>query len=385
MSKDFTIGVEEEYQLVDPATLDLRSCACSVIEGDWSGDIRKELQESTIEIGTPVAGSSREVRSELARLRTQASVAAQAEDLRIVAAGLHPFADWHSHVLTAGERYARMGQTYGRIARDEHNYGMHVHVAVSDDRIRLLNRVRRYVPHLVCLACSSPFHEGSDTGYASFRMVLWRRWPGAGVPPRLEDEREYRRFVDAQLRAGVLGDERNLYWMIRPHPAYPTLEFRMCDVCPTLDDAVAIAGLARTIVYAAAQGMLTDGRAGEWSDAALDAALSDDTWRASRYGLDAQLIETTTIGGHESARDAIRRLGDVLAPAAADIGETCALDAVARICERGNAADRMRALQGEERDLRALVGWLARETLVGTGMDRRGGQRPEEQAAWRVA
>ena len=381
MNEEFTIGVEEEYQLVDPATCDLRSSARAVLDIDWSGEIRKELQESTIEIGTSIASSSGEVAAELSRLRTQAAAAAAAHDLQVVAAGLHPFADWRGHELSAGERYARMGDTYGRIAHDEHNYGMHVHVAVEGDRMRLLARVRRYVPHLLALACSSPFHEGTDSGYASFRMVLWRRWPGAGIPPRLASDDEYRRYVAAQIRAGVLGDERNLYWMIRPHPEYPTLEFRMCDVCPSLEDAVAIAGLARTIVCATATGALPAQDEDGWSHAALDAALADDVWRAARYGLDAPLAEAGGIARAETARDAVLRLLDALAATADSIGEAPALAGVAAICERGNASDRMRALHERGTDLDELVRWLARETLVGTGMDRRAHQRAHAGAA----
>ena len=378
---NFTIGVEEEYQLVDPASSDLRSSARVVLADDWTGELRKEIQESTVEIGTLVCPSSTSVRGDLARLRAQAAAAAAAQDLEVVASGLHPFTDWRRHELTAGERYARMAETYGRLARDEHNYGMHVHVAVEGDRMRLLGAVRRYIPHLLALSCSSPFHEGEDTGFASFRMVLWRRWPGATVPPRLGSDAEYRSFVDAQLRAGVLGDERNLYWMIRPHPAYPTLEFRMCDVCPTLDHAVAIAGLTRTLVCAASEGMLPADPWSSWSEAAGDAALSDDCWRAARYGLDATVLAPTLPSGGVAMRDAVRRLIDVLRPVAEAIGEAPALDGAGRICETGNTADRLRALHATGCDLRLLVRWLARETLLGTATDRRHEQREAMQCA----
>jgi glutamate---cysteine ligase / carboxylate-amine ligase len=373
---DFTVGIEEEYQLIDMHTADLRSSGRAVRGCDWSGDIRKELQESTIEIGTAVSATSGGALSELRRLRAQAATAAAVEDLAIAAAGLHPFSEWRDHEMTAGARYARMAEVYGRIARDEHNFGMHIHVApgAGADRIEVMNAVSRYVPHLLALSCSSPYFEGEDTGYASYRMVLWRRWPGAGVPPRLTSEAEYREYMDMQLRTGVLQDERSVYWMIRPHPEYPTLEFRMCDVCPNMEDAAAIAGLTRTLVAAAVEGALPAPSAGRLSGAAWDALLSDDCWRVTRYGLGARLMGTGGAAG-ERASDAIEALLDHVQRVAEAIGETEALGGVSRILRRGNGAARMREAYGDTGDLKLLMQWLAAETLVGAGMDRRSTQR----------
>jgi glutamate---cysteine ligase / carboxylate-amine ligase len=390
---EYTLGVEEEYQLVDPATGELQSRGRAVLETDWTGEIRRELQESTIEIGTHVCGSAAAARRELLRLRMQAAAVAAAEDLEIIALGLHPFSGWRGHGLSDGDRYAGMAQRYGRLAREEHIFGMHVHVAPppTEDRIRLLNTVRRYVPHLLALSCSSPFYEGEDTGFASFRMILWRRWPGAGLPPRLADDAEYRRYVDAQLRAGLLHDERSLYWMIRRHPEYPTLEFRMCDVCPCVDDAVAIAALARCIVAGAVEGVLRPVSPTGLSREAADALLADDAWRAARHGLAARFAEPARGGTAVSARAAIDRLMERLGPVAERLGEAESLAGVLRIMERGNAADRMRAAyagRGEGDDMKAIVRWAAAETLVGAGMDRRGAQRAagdasDRESAWR--
>jgi glutamate---cysteine ligase / carboxylate-amine ligase len=367
---EFTIGVEEEYQLVEAQSGELRSSACAVLAGDWSGEIRTEIQESTIEIGTRVSANAQEVRGELRRLRAQAAAAAAAEDLQIVAAGVHPFSDWRRHRLTQTERYARMAQTYGRIMHDEHNFGMHIHVAVTGDRMRLLNQLRSWIPHLIALACSSPIYEGSDTGFASYRTILWRRWPAAGPPPRMASDAEYRAYLEGLLRAGVIGDERNLYWMIRPHPEYPTVEFRMCDVCPRLEDAVAIAGFVRSLVCAAAGGMLPPPLPSTVS-AAGDATLADDCWRAARYGLEARFVDGRRDDGFEVARDAIARLSETLRPAAESLGETSALDGVATILSRGNGAARLRAFHRECDDLVVATRWLIAETMLGAGMDRR--------------
>jgi glutamate---cysteine ligase / carboxylate-amine ligase len=379
---DYTVGIEEEYQLVDPVTAELRSSSRAVLETDWSGEIRKELQESTIEVGTRVCSGTAAAQAELLRLRLQAATTAAAEDLEIVAAGLHPFSDWRQHERTVDERYARMAERYGRLARDEHIFGMHIHVAPPPelDRMKLLNVVRRYTPHLLALSCSSPFHEGDDTGFASYRMILWRRWPGSGLPPRLESDAEYRRHVDMLLRAGLLIDERSLYWTIRRHPEYPTLEFRMCDVCPSIADAIAIAACARTIVAAAAEGVLRDDERGPLSPEAYDAVLSDDVWRAARYGLAARFGTPGHRGTAVSARAAIMRLLETVEPVACAIGETANMAGVCRILERGTGADRLRDVHAGGGDMRAVVQWLARETVTGVGMDRRATQRSDAVA-----
>ena len=371
----FTVGVEEEYQLVDPVTGALQSRAQAVLSMDWSGELRTELQESTIEIGSMVCDSSAALRDELRRLRTQAAAAAAAQDLRIVAAGVHPFSEWRGHRISAGDRYARMAETYGRIARDEHNFAMHIHVAVDGERMPLFNMLRYYIPHLTALAGSSPYFEGEDTVYASYRMVLWRRWPGAGPPPRLESDAEYRHFVEHMLRTGAMGDERNLYWTIRPHSTYPTLEFRMCDVCPNLGDALAIAALTRTLVAAAAEGFLPGMADGSWSPAALDAVLEDDCWRAAKDGLRARFVNPSRAGEAETARDSVLRLIDAVVPVAEQLGEAQALEGVTKILERGTGADRLRAFVASRDDLVRATHWLAAETLVGTATDRRASLR----------
>lgn len=370
--RDFTIGVEEEYQLVDPETGELQSRARAVLAGDWSGELKAEMQESTVEIGTRVCEAAAGVERELVRLRLQAAAAAAAEEVEIVAAGVHPFSPWRGQAQTAGERYRQILDTYGRIAKDEHNFGMHIHVAPPPllDRIRLLNRVRPFSPHLLALACSSPFYEGDDTDYASFRMVLWRRWPNSGMPPRLGSEAEFERLVGLMVRTGAIRDPRNLYWSIRPHPVYPTLEFRMTDVCPRLEDAVSIAALARALVAAAAEGQLEDR---VWSRLSADAEqvlLSGNEWRASRYGMDAVLVDPTVESGASTLRDAVLRVVERVSPVAERLGDGGALARLEHILERGNGADRMRRTYRELREFPSLVRWLALETLHGTGVDR---------------
>ncbi len=376
-SRDFTIGVEEEYQLVNAETLALRSRARAVLEADWTGELKPELQETTLEIGTRVCNSSSEVAQELKRLRFQTGTAAASEGLAIAAAGIHPVSRWEGQVMTQSERYARIADHYGRLARDEHNFGMHIHVAVPEQssRIRLMNATRFYLPHLLALSCSSPFHEASDTGYASFRMILWRRWPNSGIPPWFRSEAEQREYVDLLLRSGAIADEGNLYWSLRPHPTYPTLEFRVTDVCPTRDDAVAIAALARVIVAAAAEGILPEQ---PWSTVSTDlthSLLAAGEWRAAKYGLETFLMDPAADSRMVTLRNAVRRLIEQVRPVTEELGEDAAVTGIEKILERGNGADRMRRVAEEQGSLDGVIAWVQQETMLGTGLDRRGAQR----------
>lgn len=376
---EFTIGVEEEYQLIDPATGDLRSAARAVLQADWTGEIRHEMQESQIEIGTRVCADGAALKREMVRLRSQAAAVAASGDLTIVAAGLHPYSRWEEHEMSGGERYRRIAAEYGRIALEEHNFGMHVHVAVprTHDRVQLMGAVRHYLPHLLALSCSSPIYEGSDTAYASYRSVLWRRWPRTGIPPLFADEREYEAYISAMRDAAFIQDARDVYWMVRPHPRYPTLEFRACDVCPALADAVAIASLARVIVYAAVCEQLGDnGVVPEVAEPLLD----EDAWRATRFGLDATFARPGSEPGWRDVRTEIYDLVARLIPLADDLGEAQMAEGIERILQRGNGAERIRGRLAEASDIGALPLWLAAETAVGIGIDRRRDQRTDSAA-----
>lgn len=369
----FTVGVEEEYQLVDPATGELQDRATLLRRADWTGELVAELQESTVEIGTPICSTTAEAQEQLQRLRFQASTVANAHGVAIVAAGLHPFFVWQGHRRPALQRYRSIEAHYGRIARDEHIYGMHVHVAVPEEveRLRVMNIVRHYLPHMLALSASSPFLEGEDTGFASFRTILWRRWPNSGIPPRFDSESDYRHYVDTLLAAGIIQDPWNLYWSLRPHPKYPTIEFRVTDVCPSLRDAVGIAALARALVYAAASGILTDDAPRHIPPALNQEFLRANEWRVARDGLGASLIDTCTGTGQKPVRDAILSLLEAVAPCADELGDSAELGHVETVLERGNAADRMREEYRSGGSMEHVMTWLIDESLTGTGLDRR--------------
>ncbi|MEX0891394.1 MAG: YbdK family carboxylate-amine ligase [Gemmatimonadota bacterium] len=382
----YSLGVEEEYQLVDPDTGRLRARAHDVLAMDWTDDLHPEIQETILEVGTQVCGSAEELDTALRRLRFQVATAAASQDLVPVAGGLHPFSRWEEQPPVGAERYRRLEARFGRVIRTEHIFGMHVHVALADgvDRARVMTRVRHFIPHLVALSASSPRFEGEDTGYASYRTILAGRLPCSGPPPAFSSDDAYHAFTGALIKAGTLEDRSMVYWSVRPHHRYPTLELRAADVCPAVEDAVALAALARALVATAAEGgALDDPHAGRADREALPAdqeALRADEWQAARHGLDARLMGPD---GPVPVRDAIRRLLDHVAPTAEQLGDGAALAGVERILERGNAAERIRREAAERGPGTLLVRWLAGETLAGTGLDRPRGIRPWKRSEGR--
>ena len=376
MSSEFTIGVEEEYQLVAPGTGELRSRARDVLDVDWSGDLVPENQQTMLEIGTRVCASADELEQELGRLRLQVTSAAAAEGLRGVAAGIHPFSRWEDQVRTRGERYQKILERYGRVIRTEHIFGMHTHVAVPDglDRVAIMSQVRAFTPYLLALSASSPIYEGADTSYASYRTIVNQRLPNTGPPPHFASSAEMQRYLKLLLDSGAIEDEYNIYWSIRPHPEYPTLEFRATDVCPRVEDAVAIAALTRAIVAGAAQGLL-EWPTQDWSESTVQATLAMNEWLAARFGLGATLLALDGRDAPVAVRDGIGQLVHQLRPVAESLGDGEALDGVGRILLRGNGADRIRDQRRCCQELPELVDWLAGETLVGVGLDRRAEQR----------
>jgi carboxylate-amine ligase len=377
--RDFTIGVEEEYQLVDARTGDLRSRARWVIAGDWTGEVKPEMQEHTIEVETRVCEGTECLAEDLARLRFQASVAAGAEGLRILAAGTHPFSAAAGHGFTQKEVYAAIREEYRELAETQSIFGMHVHVGVPEgvDRTRVSNAARFYLPHLLALTGSSPFYQGHDTGYCSFRTLIWRRWPRSGAPPRLEDAAELALLLRWLTETECLDGPGRLYWDLRPHHRYPTVEFRAADVTPRLDDAVAAAALARAVVAGVVEGVL---REPALPGAVAQALLGENSWRAARDGTDAVFVDVFAREPRiVSARDAVLGLAERLRPLAAELGDGEALDSLGALFERGCAARRMRAAAAAmDGDLRRMALWAADETVLGLGMDRRTEQRLEE-------
>ncbi len=289
----FTIGIEEEYLLVDPDTRDLAGDPpATILEQckDRVGDqVTPEFLRSQIEVASKVCNSITEAREELRTLRRCVRDVAQDHGLAMIASSTHPIADWDMQMHTEKDRYNILAQNMQTVARRLLICGMHVHVGIEDDdlRIDLMNQVSYFLPHLLALSTSAPFWRGRETGLKSYRMAVWNELPRTGLPPSFASYGEYSRMVDTLVRTGVIEDATKLWWDVRPSNRFPTLEMRMTDVCTRMEDAICIAALYLSILR-----MLWRLRRGNQRWRVYDRfMIAENRWRASRYGIDEGLID----------------------------------------------------------------------------------------------
>jgi carboxylate-amine ligase len=365
---EFTLGVEEEYHLVDAGTYALRSEPDAVPPADarlgGQGGATAEITTTQLEISTPICRTLADVRAQLRRARRAAGAAAAERGCRILAAGSHPFAPWQALHLTGAVRYLELLEQWGILAIQQGIAGCHVHVAIPDPDtgIAVMDRARPWLPVLLALTGSSPFWEGFDTGYASYRTLWFGRWATTGTPEPLGDRAGYDAVVAELVRTGVIDDASFLYWDIRPSQRYPTLEFRVADVCPAADDAVLHAGLVRSLVRTLAGDAAADRPVPVLRPEVVRAA----RWRAARYGVDGELYDPLDRTLRPAA-DVVRRLLGVLRDDLVEHGEWEEVAELAtRTLARGTSSRRQRALMAETGgDLVAVTAELVRETNAG--------------------
>ncbi|MDP8954450.1 MAG: glutamate--cysteine ligase [Actinomycetota bacterium] len=291
-TENFTVGVEEEFHIVDGESLALRSAVRSVLGSArrvLGEQVQAELLDPQIEVETGVCDTLDDVRLELTRLRTGLVAAAQAQGRRIMASGTHPFSPWQDHGVTPKPRYQQLADDYRQLAREQQVCACHVHVGVTDpdEAVQVMDRTRPWLAVLLALCANSPFWQGEDTGYASFRILVFDRWPTTGTPLPLGSRAAFDMVAADLLATGVMRDMGALYWDVRPSARYPTLEFRIADVCPTVDEAVMLAGLTRSLVRTTHAQLGRDEPLVHIRPEVLRAA----RWQASRHGLDAALVD----------------------------------------------------------------------------------------------
>ncbi len=364
---DRTLGVEEEYQLLDVDTGELRPVNVAVLqtaEPTMGETVHPELLRSQIEVSTPVCSSLEEVDAELRALRRQLSGLAGGLGCRLGAAGTHPTARWQMQEFTPTERYKEMGAEFQQMGRETLIFGCHVHAGIDDvdERIDVMNRVRAWLPVLLALSANSPFWAGADTGYASYRTVMFRRWPTTGVPMTFGGDAEYRRLVATLVAAGAIEDATKLYWDVRPSVRFPTLEFRVADVCLTVDDAVTLTGLVDALVGTARQDVAARVPMSDARHELLEAAV----WRAARWGLGDRLIDVNA-GELRPAPDVVESLVASLRGALEDAGNwTRVREGVDRLLIDGTGADRQRAILRRTGDINDVVEFIAAQTVART-------------------
>ena len=373
-----TLGVEEEFFLVDPETRDL---VADPDEGifeacERSGGPHKVVHEflrSQIETNTRVCGSVADVREALSETRRLVVGAAEAHGARVMAASTHPFASWREQAPTPGERYRRFASTYQESVRRTLVGGMHIHAGFGDEdsRIRVMTALRRYLPFLHALSASSPFNGGHETGYKSFRLTVMGALPRTGLPSPLHSRAEYERLVAEYLRMDYIGDARELWWDIRPASAFPTIELRICDVCTRLEDAVSIAALYASLI----RWLLRHDRDGTLPPEPHTELIFQDRWIAQRYGVLAFFGDRASGSGRIDIDDYAAGLVEALADDARALGCEAEVRRALTIVRDGTGADRqidlyrLRRLEGdsEAEALHCVVDQVLAETKEGLG------------------
>jgi glutamate---cysteine ligase / carboxylate-amine ligase len=357
-----TIGIEEEYQIIDPVTRELRSYITEILQEDEVilREVKPELHQSIVEIGTTVCETPSQARGELQRLRGLVLSLAQKKNLCIAAAGTHPFSSWIDQEITPLERYVGVKQDMQDLAQQLLIFGTHVHIGIEDREFLMdaMNVSRYFLPHLLCLTSSSPFWVGRNTGLKSYRSVVFRNFPRTGIPRTMQSYGDYSYLVDRLVRTRCIPDGSKIYWDVRPHHIYPTLEFRFADVCTRIEEAVCLAAILQAIV-AKVWKLRRDNMTFRVYPADL---IEENKWRAVRYGLDGRLID---FGKEQEypARELIRELIDWFIDDVVDeLGSRADVEYAYRILEHGSSADRQLKVFEETKDLKAVVDSLVRET-----------------------
>ncbi|HEV2141161.1 MAG TPA: carboxylate-amine ligase, partial [Candidatus Dormibacteraeota bacterium] len=286
-----TIGVEEEYQIIDGsgglhAHIDTLLAEAAPKLGD---KVKREMMQSVVEVGTTICENVDEARQQLADMRGTLSELLKHDGLRLACAGTHPFSSWQEQKITDYERYKMLEEELQDVVRALVIFGLHVHVAIPDPehRIEVLNEARYFLPHLLALSTSSPFWMGRNTGLKSYRSVIWSNFPRTGIPPDLTSFDEYQNYVDLLVKTGSIDNGKKIWWDLRAHPAFPTLEFRVCDMPTRLEETICLAALMQAICAKLLR--LRERNLGFRKY--MPALIAENKWRAIRYGIDGQLID----------------------------------------------------------------------------------------------
>jgi carboxylate-amine ligase len=362
MAHAFTIGVEEEFQIIDPETGALRSHVSELLTASAPslGDqIKRELHQSIVEVGTKICADVTELEHEVCRIRRELSQSAESVGLRIAAAGTHPFSSWKDQLVSPGERYENIVEELQQLARSLLIFGLHVHVAVPDRSamIDLMNEARYFLPHLLALSTSSPFWMGRDTGLKSFRTTVFRRFPRTGIPDQFDSWSEYEEYVDTLIELHCIDNGKKIWWDLRPHPTFGTLEFRICDVPTAPRASIAIAALAQAIIV-----KLYRLRSRNLGFRRYHRALIEENkWRAARWGIDGKLID---FGKRREVpmRDLAIELLEFVDDVVDDLGSRREVEYVKKILADGTSAERQVDVYRHTGDLRAVVQSIVEET-----------------------
>src|SRR6266511_2765508 len=366
-SPPFTLGVEEEYMLLDPGSFDLVQHVDTVLtavqDGEFTERIGPELMQSVVEISTPVCRTAGDVGSELRRLRSYVTEIASSKDLRLGSAGTHPFSLFERQRITARDRYHNLVDQLQYIARRELIFGLHIHVAVDDPEkaIKVMSALLSHLAELLALSANSPFWRGETTGLASSRQMVFAAFPRSGPPPRFKDYADYAEVVGQLEKTGCIADYTHIWWDIRLHPRLGTIEVRICDAITRMEHVVALVAYCQALVKLLGERF----ERGEQIPSYHRILTTENKWLAGRYGLEAPLMDLAT-GRRKRVPIAqlIRRTLKEIEPHARELGSERELEGIEEILGNGNGADRQLRVFNANRDIVEVVSEIADATEV---------------------
>lgn len=361
----FSIGIEEEVQIVDPVSRELRSHIEQILEDGkmiLKEQVKPEMHQSVVEMGTEVCMNVDEARREVVKLRTELAKLAIKNNLRIAAAGTHPFSHWKDQRITEHPRYKQVVDDMQQVARANLIFGLHVHVGI-DDRdaaIHIMNAARYFLPHIFALSTNSPFWLGRNTGFKSYRSKVFDRFPRTGIPDYFGSVSEYDNYINLLIKTGCIDNAKKIWWDIRMHPFYSTLEFRVCDVPMRVDETIALAAVMQALV-AKLHKLLKQNLGFRLYRRAL---IAENKWRACRYGISGKLID---FGKKEEVPTAslIEELLEFIDEVVDEMGSRKEINYIQEIVKMGTGADRQLQIWEQSYDLKRVVDFIIEETHVG--------------------
>lgn len=361
----FTLGVEEEYMVIDPETRELKSHDQKIVEiasQVLKDHVKAEMHQAVVEVGTGICKDVDEARTDIVRLRKYVADVAKGLNLKIGAAGTHPFSHWSTQLITPNPRYDEIVNEMQEAARSNLIFGLHVHVGISDKNtaIHIMNTVRYFLPHIFALSTNSPFWEGRNTGFKSFRTKVFDKFPRTGVPDYFNDWDDFKNYVNLLIKTSCIDNAKKIWWDVRVHPFFDTVEFRICDVPLLVDETIAITALFQALVA-----KLYKLRMQNMSFIMYTRALiNENKWRASRYGIDGKLIDFGK-QAQVDTRELILELLDFVDDVVDDLGSRKAIDYVKKMLQNGTGADRQLRVYEQTKSLTSVVDYITDQTLTG--------------------
>jgi carboxylate-amine ligase len=367
MRPSFTLGIEEEYQTIDPVSRDLRSHINTemLAQGKLRLEerVKAEMHTSVIEVGTRICHNITEAKEDIYELRREMIKLAAEHGLQLVAGATHPFADWRHQEIYPDPRYHQVVKDLQLVARANLIFGLHVHVGIEDREaaIRIMNSMRYFLPHIMALATNSPFWLGINTGYKGYRAKVFENFPRTGIPDEFKSYSEFENYVSLLVRTNCIDNAKKIWWDIRPHPFFNTVEVRACDIPLRAEETVAIAAL----IQATAAYLYKLHEANQDFRQYARPLLMENKFRAVRYGLDGKLID---FGKQQEIplRELIEEYLELVNPVVDELGSRNAINGIRDILKNGTGADRQLKVFAESGgDLKAVVDYMAKETAAG--------------------